>query len=87
MTLSRSESLQRIERQIEAERDDLCPDAAVLTGYVILTEWAAADGEVYLTESRPDDQPYWRTLGLLAAARMSIDHSVQQRAAEEDEGE
>lgn len=45
----------------------------------------AADGEVYLVESRPDGQTYWRTLGLIEAARMSVDHAVARKEAEDDE--
>lgn len=32
---------------------------------------------MYLCESRPEKQSYWRSLGLIDAARMSIDHEIQ----------
>lgn len=83
MTLAKDEALARIEEAITAE--DLAPAPGVLTGYLLLTEWVASDGEVYLVESRPEGQSYWRSLGLIEAARMSIDHSVQQMQDDEDD--
>lgn len=84
MTLARDERLGRIEDAIAAEQ--LAPDRSILIGYVLLTEWASSDGETYLVESRPETQTYWRSLGLIEAARMSIDHGVQQENAV-DEGD
>lgn len=83
MTLAKDEALGRIEEAISAEQ--LAEQPGVLISYLLLTEWATADGEVYLVESRPDDQAYWRTLGLIEAARMSVDHAVGRKEAEDDE--
>lgn len=65
--------------------EDDKPASAVLTGYVLLTEWAASDGEVYLTESRPEGQAYWRSLGMLEAARISIDQASRDQALDDDD--
>lgn len=83
MTLAKDEALGRIEEAISAEQ--LAEQPGVLISYLLLTEWATADGEVYLVESRPEDQAYWRTLGLIEAARMSVDHAVMRKEAEDDE--
>lgn len=76
MTLAKDESLARIEEAISEEQ--LADQPGVLIAYFLVTEWATADGDTYMVESRPEEQTYWRTLGLLEAARMSVDHSVQQ---------
>ncbi len=76
MTLAKDEALARIEEAISAE--DLADQPGILISYILLTEWATADGDTYFVESRPEGQVYWRTLGLLEAAKMSLDHSVQQ---------
>lgn len=87
MTLAKDEGLARVEETI-AENLGPYEDGSILTGYVLLTEWASADGEVYLVESRPEGQPYWRSLGLLEAARLSIDHGTQAREiADEEDGD
>jgi len=83
VTLAKDEALGRIEEAISAEQ--LAEQPGVLISYLLLTEWATADGEVYLVESRPEDQAYWRTLGLIEAARMSVDHAVMRKEAEDDE--
>ena len=75
MTLAKDEALARIEEAITAE--DLAPARGVLISYLLLTEWVSSDGETYLVESRPEGQVYWRTLGLIEAARLSLDHSIQ----------
>ena len=82
MALATDEGLARIEAAIEAE--DLPPAPGVLVAYLLLTEWVSSDGEVYLVESRPEGQAYWRSLGLVEAARMSIDHGVQAIEADDD---
>lgn len=75
MSLAADEKLQRIEAAIEAE--DLAPAPAVLIGYVLISEWAASDGDIYMIQSRPETQAYWRTLGLLKASEMSIQDDVR----------
>lgn len=80
MTLAKDEGLGRIEEAISAEQ--LADQPGILISYILLTEWATADGYTYMVESRPEDQTYWRTLGLLEAGRMSVDHSVQQNQNE-----
>lgn len=83
MSLAADPGLARVEEAIEGA--DLAPVPAVLTGYFLLTEWAASDGEVYLVESRPEGQAYWRSLGLLEAARLS--HAAAVRRIYEDDDE
>lgn len=82
MTLAKDDSLARIEEAISAEQ--LADQPGVLIAYFIITEWATADGDTYLVESRPEGQTYWRSLGLLEAARMSVDHTVQANSSEDD---
>jgi hypothetical protein len=84
VTLATDEALGRIEAALEAE--DLAPAPGVLVGYLILTEWVSSDGDTYLVESHPEGQTFWRTLGYVEAARMSINHSHRPEE-EEDEDE
>lgn len=85
MSLATDEKLQRIEAAIESE--ELAPVPSILVGYLLLTEWAGSDGDTYLVESRPEPQTYWRSLGLIEAARMSIDHGVQAANQSHDDDE
>lgn len=82
MTLAKDEGLSRIEEAISAEQ--LADQPGVLVSYILVTEWVTADGETYMVESRPEGQTYWRTLGLLEAARMSVDHGVQKNQQEDE---
>lgn len=70
MTLAGDPNIAPIEEAIRAA--ELAPAPGVLTGYVLLTEWAASDGETYLVQTLPDDQAYWRTLGMLEGTKFSI---------------
>lgn len=85
MSLATDERLQRIEAAIDAE--DLAPVPSILIGYVLVTEWAASDGDTYMVESRPESQAYWRTLGLIEASRMSIQDDVRAVNQPEDDDE
>ena len=44
------------------------PDTGVLTGWMLVAEWAADDGERWLTYHRRNEQTSWLTRGLLAEA-------------------
>lgn len=89
MSLAKDPAVARIEDVMQHEgsnlfdRDDL-PEHVVLIGYLIVSEWAGDDGEQYLNELRPEGQTYWRTLGYVDAARMSIETAVRE-INEEDE--
>jgi hypothetical protein len=82
VTLANDPALSRIEDAIQSEQ--LADQPGVLISYLLLTEWATVDGDVYLVESRPEAQAYWRTLGLIEAARMSVDHGVQYHEGSEE---
>lgn len=67
--LANDEQIKAIEEAISA--GEFAPGPSVLTGYVVVTEWASSDGETYLVELAPETQAYWRTLGLIEASRAS----------------
>jgi hypothetical protein len=85
VTLAADESLGRIEVAIEAE--DLAPAPGVLVGYLLLTEWVSSDGDTYLVESHPEEQTFWRSLGYIEAARMSINHAHRPQDDEDEDEE
>lgn len=89
MSLASDERLKRIEEAIEAEQ--LAPENSILIGYVLATEWASSDGETYMVQSHPEVQAYWRSIGLIEAVRMSIDHDIEivnrRRNEEQEEDE
>lgn len=75
VSLGSDEAVRRISDAIQAEYEALLcdgdegsPGRGVLTGFVLVAEWAGDDGEMWLTTTRPDSQPYWRSNGMLAAA-------------------
>ncbi len=81
MSLAKDENLSGIEEAIE--QADLLGKPAILTGYLLISEWAAGDSEeVYIVESAPESQPYWKTLGFVEACRLSIAARTQVEGEE-----
>jgi hypothetical protein len=64
-----SEMLHQVQQQI-------FPEGALCTAWVLSTEWMSLDGEWYTFTLTDDSSPVWRHLGLLAKSTMELDSEM-----------
>lgn len=74
-----------VEAMVSSIRNELFPEGAICTSWVLATEWMSLDSEYYVIVLTDEDSPPWRHVGLLAKASADLDEQLNDTEDEEED--